>query len=92
MTDKAADYWKRNAPHCERMGTLTDADRDSFAVLCETWARLQDCINSGGGVHEYVCLAKQFQNLTTSFGLDPLSRRRLKIDDTPAEAPDPFGL
>jgi hypothetical protein len=69
-----------------------DADRDSFIVLCQTWERLQLCVASDGPVHSYVCLAKQFQQLTKAFGLDPLSRKRLKIDDKANQQPDQFGI
>jgi phage terminase small subunit len=91
LPDEAADYWKRNAPTCEKLGTLTDADRDTFTLLCLTWARLVACEANSGSVHEYVCLAKQYQNLCKSFGLDPLSRKKLGVS-IEEDVKDEFGI
>ena len=44
------------------MGTLTEADRNSFTLLCQTWARLVEAEAEGKGSIEFVCLSKQYQN------------------------------
>jgi phage terminase small subunit len=83
LTGDAADFWQRNAPICKQMGTLTSADRDSFTLLCITWQRLQALDASGEAKPiEFVMLSKVFQNLAKPFGLDPLSRKRLGIEQT----------
>ena len=92
LSGLAADYWKRNAGLCISMGTLTDADKDSFIVLCQTWEKLQSCVANGDPVHSYICLAKAFQTAVKSFGLDPLSRKKLAIEDKSKTDLDEFGI
>lgn len=92
LADEALAYWKRNAPLCAAMGTLTDADRDTFAVLCEVYAALQQARTSNKGTFQVVCLVKQFTQLANAFGLTPASRKKLKIDNQQQqEPPDEFG-
>lgn len=91
LKGEALAYWKRNAPLCEKMGTLTKADTDSFTLLCAVWARLVMAEAEGAGSIEFVCLAKQYQNLSKPFGLDPISRKKLNVT-THEETPDEFGI
>lgn len=91
LTGEALAYWQRNAKLCERMGTLTDADVDTFTLLCTVWARLAAAeVNSAGSI-EFVCLTKQFSNLSKLFGLDPVSRKKLGIEHDQEDA-DEFGI
>ncbi|OWK37900.1 hypothetical protein FRUB_07020 [Fimbriiglobus ruber] len=70
------------------MGTLTEADRDTFTLLCLAYARL---VSEQGHVNSYIGLSKTYQNYAKLFGLDPVSRKKLNI--TPAtEVVDEFGL
>ncbi len=38
LKGEAAKCWKRLAPICYRMGTLTEADGEAFTALCISWA------------------------------------------------------
>lgn len=91
LTGEALDFWKRNAPHCEKMGTLKPADVDTFCLLCSVHSRLVLAEAGGAGSIEFVCLVKQYANLSKLFGLDPVSRKKLQIDIEEEEA-DEFGL
>jgi phage terminase small subunit len=91
LTGEAKTFWQDNAPHCERMGTLTEADRYTFTLLCQTWAKLVAAELNDLDAIKWVALNKQYQNLSKPFGLDPLSRKRLGIE-VEAEAVDEFGL
>jgi phage terminase small subunit len=89
LEGEALKFWKRNAPILERAGVLTEADYDSFTLLCTCWGKLH-----GGEVTDpmrFVALAKQVQNLMKAFGLTPEARKRLKISLEP-EIADEFGL
>jgi len=89
LAGEAAEYWRRNAPILIKAGLLTDADRDSFIVLCLTWERL--CKATDAGTIEWVCLSKQYQNFAKSFGLTPAARKSLKVElDQPVS--DEFGF
>lgn len=87
----AKAFWQRNAPRCLKLGTLTDADTDTFTLLCLTWERISRAITDDSGNIEFVCLLKQYQNLSKLFGLDPVSRKKLGIV-TEVEEVDQFGL
>ena len=80
LTADALEFWKRNAPTLTRAGLLTDADKDSFLLLCKVWGRLIEAEQSNLDAIKFVALAKQFQNLAKSFGLTPEARKRLKIN------------
>lgn len=89
LSGEALEFWKRNAPLCEQMGTLTDADADTFAILCEVWKKLADTDEMD--TIRYVCLTKQFSNYSKLFGLDPVSRKKLGVSLDPT-IEDEFGL
>lgn len=82
----AKEHWQRHAPNLERLGLLTDLDRDSFALLCVVYARLYESTGL-----QFVALVKQYTQLAKSFGLDPLSRKRLGVDLAESK-PDEFGI
>jgi hypothetical protein len=69
----AKDYWKRNAPHAEHIGTLTPATADSFAELCRLYSEMAqlDTVNDPKGSGKYANLLKLFTQLTRYFGLCP---------------------
>lgn len=91
LEGEARQFWKRNAPTLERAGLLTVADRDSFTLLCQVWAKLHAAEAEGLDAIKFVALAKQAQNLMKAFGLTPEARKRLKISLEP-DTPDEFGI
>ena len=81
IPEEASEYWKRNAPLCEKMGTLREQDYCAFLSLCLTWAKyLQVVKDSATNPISVVALAKQVQCQQARFGLDPMSRKKLGID------------
>jgi phage terminase small subunit len=91
LTGEAAEYFKRTAPQCIRMGTLAEADRDTFALLAVTYAKVIDAQSKGEDSIKFVALLKQFTNLAEAFGLSAKSRKRLGVSVEP-ETADEFGL
>jgi phage terminase small subunit len=91
LTGEGRKFWLRNAPTLERAGLLTEADRDSFALLSTTWGKLVQAEENNLDAIKFVALSKQCQNLMKAFGLTPESRKRLKIDLNPTPQ-DEFGL
>ena len=89
LDGEALKFWKRNAPILEKAGVLTEADHDSFHLLCTCWGKLQD--KEVTDPMRFVALAKQIQNLMKAFGLTPEARKRLKISLEP-EVADEFGI
>ncbi|MFO0847731.1 MAG: hypothetical protein U0871_04095 [Gemmataceae bacterium] len=77
LTGEAADYWRRNAPWLIQNDLLNESSRDAFMLLCQLWGKLAD--NPQLDAIKQVALSKQIQNLQKVFGLDPLSRKRLKL-------------
>lgn len=42
LSKDARAFWRQHAPELTRRGLLTGLDAQSFALLCESWARLRD--------------------------------------------------
>lgn len=94
----ARAFWDRHHDRLVAAGLLTEADLDSFAVLCMTWSKLNTIAASAPGPENFRemvqlnQLLKQYHTYAREFGLLPRDRRRSKLD---AEAPperDEFGL
>jgi 5-methylcytosine-specific restriction protein A len=81
IPEEAADYWRRNAPLCSKMGTLTDADYHAFLSVCLTWAKYIQCVNNPAShPNSVVALSRTLMSMQARFGLDPASRKKLGID------------
>ena len=98
LTGEAAAFWTRHHGRLVKRGILTDADLDSFALLCVTWQRLCELQGIAAGADnfremvQFTNLNKQYQALAKQFGLLPRDRRSAKMDgDAPRET-DEFGL
>lgn len=98
LNSVARAFWDRHHDRLQAAGLLTDADVDSFAVLCVTWSKLTVVAQSEPGAEQFRemvqlnQLLKQYQAYAREFGLLPRDRKRSKLD---AEAPptkDEFGL
>lgn len=91
-------YWDRHANRLKAAGTLTDADTESFALLCVTWGmlcRLQKVRPGAKRFREliqFTNLQKQYQALAKQFGLLPRDRKASKMAAGPEPAKDEFGL
>lgn len=94
----ARGFWDR---HCDRLraaGVLTDADADSFTVLCVAFdmvGRLSAFEPGAENFREMVQFnnaLKQYHNYARQFGLLPQSRKQAKMQVTPAAKKDEFGL
>jgi len=42
LSKKAKEEWKRTAPILERIGLLTEADRTTFILYCQTYAKWEE--------------------------------------------------
>ncbi len=98
LNPTARAFWDRHHDRLTAAGLLTDADRDSFAVLCVTWAKLAELAKAETGADhfreavQFNQLLKQYQSYAREFGLLPADRKRRKLDaDAPAK-PNEFGL
>lgn len=67
----ARDHWLELAPVLARAGLLTDADRHSLALLCESFGRFRHDPTDNRARELY-------RKLCVEFGLTPSSRSRLK--------------
>jgi len=55
MSTGAKRFWKRNAPRLAKMGMLTEADLNSFRVLCElytSWVQIVNTIRKVGETYK----------------------------------------
>jgi phage terminase small subunit len=71
LSQDAQAYWTQHAINLQGTAILTHKTAESFALLCDLWARVREM---GGGptnrayldaVRSYVSLAKQFRLLPT---------------------------
>jgi phage terminase small subunit len=98
LSGEALAFWARHAGRLAAAGILTDADRESFAVLCLTWAKVLtlSAFEPGAGHYREMVqltnLLKQYQALARQFGLLPRERRAAKMDAEPPPPRDEFGL
>ncbi len=94
----ARAFWDRHHDRLRAAGLLTDADLDSFAVLCVTWSKLATISASEPGADNFRemvqlnQLLKQYQAYAREFGLLPRDRKRSKLDGEAPGGKDEFGL
>jgi phage terminase small subunit len=92
------EFWDRHYDRLKAAGLLTDADLDSFAVLCVTWSKLTLIARSEPGADQFRemvqlnQLLKQFHTYGREFGFFPRDRKRSKLDGDAPPAKDEFGL
>jgi hypothetical protein len=80
--DHAQDFQDRHAPRLKAQGLLTDANADSFAMLCRTFAELQ-AVKTGSdriGVMKYVALSKLFSKQAEPFHIGPSVKTRPALE------------
>jgi len=99
LNPTARAFWDRHHDRLRTAGLLTDADLDSFAVLCITWGKLAAiAANSEPGAAQFRemvqlnALLKQYHSYAREFGLLPRDRKRSKLDADPPPTTDEFGL
>jgi phage terminase small subunit len=98
LTPTAREYWDRHARRLRRAGILTRSDLDSFTVLCQTWAKVQELQAIPAGADNYremvqlSNMLKQYHAFAKQFGLMPRERRQSKMDVNPPQKKDEFGL
>lgn len=92
LKGEARKYWYSHAKRLADAGILTDADVESFALLCMTWGMIQELQAKPGAEHyremtQYNNLIKQYLPLAKQFGMLPRDRKASKIDapNDPAE-------
>lgn len=94
----ARGFWDRHHARLRAAGLLTDADLDSFGLLCSVWGRLVQLEAVPVDPDDYRTpikidrALKQYQSLAKQFGLLPRDRRLAKIDVGPPARTDEFGL
>ncbi len=99
LSGEAAAFWQRHHDRLVERGILTDADLDTFALLCITWEKLVGLQAVPAGPDNYremvqfTNLNKQYQSLAKQFGLMPRDRKAGKgMDDGPSQQKDEYGL
>lgn len=86
----ARTFWKRHAPICLRLGTLTASDTQTFAVGCVAYGELRDLERLSKKLGIEMAIAKgvrkdlhatraDFMRFSQRFGLDPSSRSNVRI-------------
>ena len=95
----ATRQWRKTAPLLAEMKILTQADRDTFAVYCETvaaWLDAKDQVVQSGflvrdgsriTINPLVKLSRNLANdlmrIATEFGMTPTARSRLVVSEQP---------
>lgn len=98
LNPTARAFWDRHHDRLRKAGILTDADVDSFAVLCLTWSKLYALAAIEAGADQFRemiqldRLTKQYRDLAKQFGLLPRDRRMSKMDADEKPTTDEFGL
>lgn len=98
LNRSAREFWDRHHDRLRAAGILTDADVDSFAVLCLTWSKLAAIAGTDPGADQFRemiqldRLTKQYRDLAKQFGLLPRDRRMAKMDAERPAAKDEFDL
>lgn len=89
-------FWKRHAPTCIRLGTLTVSDVDTFAAGCQAYGELRELERLSKKLGIEMAIAKgvrkdlhatraDFMRFSQRFGLDPSSRSSVKLPKMPAQ-------
>lgn len=93
LSGEAKRFWQVHAKRLYLGGMLTEADVESFVLLCEIWAMIRGC-NPEEDSREairYIGLVKQYFQISRQFGMMPKDRKQSKIETTKQEE-DEFGL
>jgi hypothetical protein len=79
---EAREYWKRHANRLQAAKLLTDADTESFALLCEIWGliRSTDPNESSSAALRYIGLVKQYFATGKQFGMFAEDRKLSGIE------------
>lgn len=92
LTESARSFWSRHWPRLAAAGLVDDADADTFAILCRTWAELLEVDTTEKlGVIKFVALTKQYERLAKQFHLLAAERQRRNVSLTKPTANE-FGL
>lgn len=93
LNDEAKRFWKRHAKRLADAGMLTEADTDSFALVCELWSliRATDPLQDSKMAIRYVGLLKLYNQYSRQFGLLPKDRIQAGLQQDKEEK-DEFGL
>ena len=78
--------WNRLQPMLEKTGVLTSGDTDVLVMLC----RLQAEADRATSGDDLIKLSKELRQLWAMFGLTPVDRARLKIEDPDKGGGDPL--
>ena len=98
LAGEALKFWRKHFRPLADRGILTEADLESFAVLCVTWSKLVALSGIEPGPEAYremiqlTNLTKQYQALARQFGLLPRERKQAKMDAPPKGQKDEFGF
>ncbi|MBN9522612.1 P27 family phage terminase small subunit [bacterium] len=98
LNSVAREFWDRHYGRLRDVGLLTDADVDTFAVLCLVWSKLSALAATEPGEEQFRemvqldRLTKQFHSLGREFGLCPKDRKRSKLDGEKPRKKDEFEL
>jgi hypothetical protein len=93
LTGESEKFWHRHAKRLYEVGLLTEADVESFCLLCDIWALIRGCqpaLDSKEAIR-YVGLAKQYITLAKQFCLLPKDRKVSKMQ-VEQEIQDEYGL
>jgi phage terminase small subunit len=77
LDETARGHWTELAPILQSAGLLTVGDRQTFALLCESFSRFRSNPENDKARDLY-------RRLSVEFGLTPSSRSRLKSSAEPA--------
>ena len=91
LTNEAREFWDNHAKRLQQNGLLTEADRESFILVCEIWKLLRNCDQTldAKSALRWQSLVKQYVVLARQFGLLP--KDRIKMALIPDEK-DEFGI
>lgn len=101
LDDVAKEKWQELAPKLEKLGLLTEADGEAFALLCAHWSnavRAQQALNREGLVvdgkrNPAAAQLKEnseaFRRYCALFGMNPTDRARLRTPEA-ADEEDEF--
>lgn len=98
LSAAARGFWDRHYARLTAAGLMTDADVDSFAVLCVAFGTVAALSTSATGAdyfRENVQLdraQKTYKLLASEFGLTPRGRKRDKLTPDAPPTKDEFGL
>jgi phage terminase small subunit len=98
LNDVARAFWDRHHDRLRADGLLTDADLDTFAVLCVAWAKFVTLSTTVAGADKFRemvqlnQLLKQIHTYGREFGLFPRDRKRSKLNTDAPSTKDEFGL